>query len=81
MALPKKHHTRSKTNQRRSHAALKPVQLVSCPKCHTLIKPHCVCSNCGYYKGEEVIDVLKGLTKKEKKQKAKELKATSKGEK
>ena len=36
---------------------------------------HSVCSACGYYKGEEVIDVMKKLTKKEKKKKQKEIDA------
>jgi len=36
---------------------------------------HTACLNCGTYKGREVIDVLKKLTKKERKQKEKELKA------
>jgi len=35
--------------------------------------PHTVCFNCGYYKGVKVIDVLKKLTKKEKKLKEKEI--------
>lgn len=34
---------------------------------------HVVCSNCGYYKGVEVIDVLKKLDKKEKKLREKEM--------
>jgi len=40
--------------------------------------PHRVCKNCGYYKGNQVIDVFKKLTKKEKKKKEKELKAAQK---
>ncbi len=35
--------------------------------------PHRVCYNCGTYKGNAVIDVLAKLSKKEKKQKEKEL--------
>lgn len=29
--------------------------MVKCPKCQALIMPHRVCSECGYYKGVEVI--------------------------
>ena len=81
MALPKTHHTKSKTHQRRSHMAKTKIQFTLCPKCHTTIKPHCVCPNCGEYKGKIVIDVLKKLNKKEKKQKQKELKTSGKDKK
>lgn len=67
-------HTRSATGQRRSHHALKKANFSLCPKCGEQKIPHAVCSNCGTYKGEEAIDVLKKLTKKERKQKEKELK-------
>lgn len=67
-------HTKSHRNNRRSHHALKAVLTVSCPKCGSDVLPHIICNNCGTYKGREVVDVLKKLTKKEKKQKEKELK-------
>jgi large subunit ribosomal protein L32 len=35
--------------------------------------PHTVCQNCGTYKGREMVDVMKKLTKKERKQKEKEI--------
>lgn len=73
MALPARHHTRSRINKRRAHLALKPKNLIKCPHCGRLILPHQVCPYCGYYKEEEIIDVYKGLSKKEKKQKAQEL--------
>jgi large subunit ribosomal protein L32 len=68
-------HTRSHTRNRRSHHALKGANLLECKKCGQLILPHTACINCGTYKDREVINVLKKLTKKEKKQKEKELKA------
>jgi len=49
--------------------------LISCPKCAKPALPHTVCHNCGYYKGRQVIDVMKKLTKKEKKQKEREIQA------
>jgi len=74
MGLPARHHTKSRRNKGRSHMALKSLNLTICPKCHSQILAHRVCPNCGFYKDKEVIDVLKGLTKKEKKKKEKELK-------
>ena len=55
------------------HIFIKTPALTTCSKCGKKTWPHAVCSNCGYYKGREVIDVLKKLNRKEKKQKEKEL--------
>lgn len=55
------------------HLFLKRFFLASCLKCGKPVLPHTVCRNCGYYKGKEVIDVMKKLTKKERKQKEKEM--------
>lgn len=68
-------HTRGHTRNRRSHHGLKPKGLVKCEKCGELKIPHNVCLNCGTYKNRSVIDILKKLTKKERKQKEKELAA------
>ena len=78
MAVPKQRKTKSRRNQRRMHIFLKSSTLTSCPKCGKPVLPHIVCRNCGYYKGEEVIDVLKELTKKERKKKQKEITAKEK---
>jgi large subunit ribosomal protein L32 len=75
MAVPKQKHTKSRRNKRRLHIFLKAVTLTKCPKCSQQILPHTVCLICGYYKGTEVIDVLKKLTKKERKKREKEMKA------
>jgi large subunit ribosomal protein L32 len=74
MAVPKQRHTKSRRDKRRAHIKLAKPLLAACPKCARPVLSHTVCQNCGYYKGAEVVDVLKKLTKKEKKQKEKEMK-------
>ncbi len=74
MALPARHHTKSRTNKRRSHHGLDTQNLINCPKCKEPALPHKICGNCGTYKGKVMVDVLKGLDKKEKKAKQRELK-------
>ncbi len=78
--VPKWNTTKSKRNKRRMHLFLEKPTLTSCPKCGKPVLSHTVCLNCGYYKGNEVIDVLKKLTKKEQKLKARELKSKAEGE-
>ncbi len=81
MAVPKQHKTKSRRNQRRMHIYLKTQTLSSCSKCGKAILPHIICFNCGYYKGKEIIDTLKKLTKKERKSKEKEMSAKEMAEK
>jgi len=73
MPIPKQRHTKSRRNRRRSHISLRKRILSFCPKCKEPVLPHHFCSFCGTYKGEEVIDVLAKLTKKERKKKEKEM--------
>jgi len=81
MAVPKQRHTKSRRNKRRMHLFLKSPVFTSCSKCRKPVLPHTVCFNCGYYKGKEVVDVLKKLDKKEKKKREKEMKEKEKEEK
>ncbi len=73
MAVPKKRHTKSRRNKRRMNIFLKKPALAACSKCGKDCLPHRVCPNCGFYKGREVIDVFKKMTKKEEKEKKKEI--------
>jgi large subunit ribosomal protein L32 len=75
MANPKQRHTKSRRNKRRMHLFIEEPSLSVCPKCKKPILPHTACQNCGFYKGKEVIDVMKKMTKREKKQKEKEIKS------
>ncbi|MBO8137394.1 MAG: 50S ribosomal protein L32 [Desulfotomaculum sp.] len=55
MGVPKR--KRSKMRNRRRRAVvmkLKAPNLVRCPQCQALIKPHHMCKECGYYKDREV---------------------------
>lgn len=73
MPIPRQRHTKSRRNRRRSHLALKVLSLSKCPKCGSPVLPHQACKNCGTYQGRQVIDVMKKLTKREQKKRAKEL--------
>ena len=81
MAVPKQRHTKSRRNKRRMHLYIKKSILAVCQKCGKKVVPYTICQNCGYYKGREVIDVLKKLTKKERKAKQKEITEKEKQEK
>ena len=77
MAVPKQGHTRAKVGKSRMHKYIKPVHLNFCPKCKKPVLSHTVCLNCGFYKGEEVINVL-ATYKKRKKQREKQIKEAEK---
>lgn len=69
MAVPKRRKSKASRDQRRSHHFKEPLKTVVCVKCGTAILPHTACPNCGFYKGREVIDVMKKIKKREKKAK------------
>ncbi len=56
------------------HLYIKPASLGVCEKCKKPVRPHTVCKNCGYYKGQEIINVLGKLSRKEKKEREKQIK-------
>lgn len=76
MAVPKQRHTKSRRNRRRMHIFAKTPSLTKCKKCGKFVLPHTICWNCGFYKGKEVVNVLKKLEKKERKKREKEIKTT-----
>ena len=78
MAVPKQGHTRAKVGKSRMHKYIKPVRLSLCPKCKKPVLSHTACLNCGFYKGNEVINVMASLTKKDKKIREREMKEVEK---
>ncbi|MFA6973437.1 MAG: 50S ribosomal protein L32 [Parcubacteria group bacterium] len=67
MSVQKQRHTKGRRDRARVNLQLKKKALVKCTHCGSMIAAHVVCSKCGYYKGKEVKNTLKKVTKKAKK--------------
>ncbi len=63
MALPKRRHSKSRKNKRRSHDALTAPTYTKCDSCGALVKPHAICSECGHYKGKKLFNVKQKVKK------------------
>ena len=56
MAVPKRKVSKARRDKRRSNVWKLDVPAFSkCPQCGELNAPHKVCTNCGYYKGVQVL--------------------------
>lgn len=56
MAEPKKRTNKSKGNMRRMHIKIATPTLEYCPNCHSAMKKHNLCSECGQYRGKKVVE-------------------------
>ncbi|MBN1573878.1 MAG: 50S ribosomal protein L32 [Deltaproteobacteria bacterium] len=57
MAVPRRKHSRSRRDKRKSQQALKKPARSLCPNCGEMKPPHNVCPKCGYYKDREVVEI------------------------
>ncbi len=57
MAVPKGKVSKSRRDKRAANWKLETPSMTECPQCHTMKQSHRVCPNCGYYKGEKVIEI------------------------
>lgn len=55
MALPKRKHSRSRRDKRRTHDALRAPATSKCPECQRPKQPHRACAHCGMYRGRKVM--------------------------
>lgn len=55
MAVSPNKTSKAKKNMRRSHHALKGLQLATCSNCGAPKMPHRVCLECGSYAGKKVL--------------------------
>jgi len=56
MAVPKRRQSKSRSRKRRSHNAVKPMQLSRCSQCGSSLPTHVVCPTCGYYQGRTMVE-------------------------
>lgn len=55
MPNPKRRHTRTRRDKRRTHCKATAPNTSACPQCHQPKLPHRVCPTCGTYRGVEVV--------------------------
>jgi large subunit ribosomal protein L32 len=55
--LPKRKLSKRRKYNRRNHDKLTLPHIVTCPNCNKPVRAHHVCKECGYYKGEQVLNV------------------------
>jgi large subunit ribosomal protein L32 len=60
MAHPKRRHTKTRRDKRRTHDKQEAPNLSTCPQCQQPKLPHRVCMHCGFYKGSEIIELPEG---------------------
>lgn len=64
MAHPKRKHSHSRTRKKRTHQKLSKPLLVECGQCRQDKLAHMVCPFCGYYAGEEILEIKPKQKKK-----------------
>lgn len=55
MAVPFRRVSKTRGRKRRTHYKITESTVTKCPKCGAEIQPHRVCTECGTYKGKEVL--------------------------
>lgn len=66
MAVPKYRTSKAKQRSRVANWKVKTPGIAECPQCHEMKPEHCVCGNCGFYKGEKKIKVASDKKDKKK---------------
>lgn len=56
MAHPKRKISKTRRDKRRTHLKLTPKTFFACPNCGNTVAYHCACTECGYYKGRQIIE-------------------------
>ena len=63
MALPKRRHSKTRRDKRRTHWKLILPNFGECPNCHAAKLPHHACLACGYYNGAQVVEIKRKAAK------------------
>ena len=59
MAVPKRKSSKARGRSRIANWKATAPTLVECPHCHEKKVAHQVCKNCGYYDGEQIVNLEK----------------------
>lgn len=57
MAVPRRKHSKTRRDKRRTHKVATVPALSTCSQCGEPKMPHRACGNCGFYRGREVLEV------------------------
>jgi large subunit ribosomal protein L32 len=60
MAVPKRRTSKRKKRARNTHKKAPAIAIQQCPKCQGMKRPHHVCLECGYYAGEQRLEIQEG---------------------
>lgn len=77
-AVPFRRTSKTKKRMRRTHLKKEAPTVNACPNCGASIKPHRVCTKCGFYKGKDVINKVVEEKAVETKKETKATKTTKK---
>lgn len=55
MPTPKRKVSKARRDKRSANKGVKPKTVAVCQTCQAPIMPHCVCKECGYYKGTKIV--------------------------
>lgn len=80
MAVPARRTSKTKKRMRRTHLKKEVNSTTVCPNCKAVIQPHRACTECGYYKGKDVLAKSEPEVKEEKPAKEKKAKKEPKKE-
>ncbi len=56
MAVPFRRVSKTRKRMRRTHYKIDGSQTTKCSNCGAIIRPHRVCTECGFYKGKLVLE-------------------------
>ena len=59
MALPKRRHSKTRRDKRRTHYKIAIPKISPCPQCGESKLPHRICPKCGTYRGREILEIEK----------------------
>jgi large subunit ribosomal protein L32 len=65
LPLPKRRHSQTRRDKRRTNWKLETPNVADCPRCHAPRLPHHACPSCGFYNGRLVVEIKEKEAKSE----------------